>query len=231
MQPAYDSTAAPRCTSTVSRRHFLGGAVALAAAGLASPALTRLARAQVRFTGYPFTLGVASGCPQADSVVLWTRLAPEPLSGGGMEPGRVEVQWEVAHDEHFHTIVQKGSVWTAQELGHSVHVEVYGLEPARWYWYRFMVRDEISPVGRTRTAPALHASLDRFRLAVASCQHYEQGYFSAYRHMAAEDVDLVVFVGDYIYESSWGDQLGAPARRSRTLHTRGVPQPPRAISH
>jgi alkaline phosphatase D len=207
MQPLHVSTATPRRASTVSRRHFLRGAVALATASLMTPTLNRRARAQVRFTGYPFTLGVASGCPQPDSVVLWTRLAPEPLTGGGMEPRRVEVHWEIAHDEHFHAPVQKGSVWTAQELGHSVHVEVYGLDPARWYWYRFLVRDEVSPVGRTRTAPALHASLDRFRVAVASCQHYEQGYFSAYRHMAEDDVDLVVFVGDYIYESSWGDQL------------------------
>lgn len=207
MQPPHVSTAIPTRASTVSRRHFLRGAVALATASLMTPTLNRRARAQVRFTGYPFTLGVASGCPQPDSVVLWTRLAPEPFTGGGMEPGRVEVHWEIAHDEHFHATVQKGSVWTAQELGHSVHVEVYGLEPARWYWYRFLVRDEVSPVGRTRTAPALHASLNRFRLAVASCQHYEQGYFSAYRHMAEDDVDLVVFVGDYIYESSWGDQL------------------------
>jgi alkaline phosphatase D len=207
MQPLQVSTATPRRASTVSRRHFLRGAVALATASLMTPTLTRRARAQVRFSGYPFTLGVASGCPQPDSVVLWTRLAPEPLTGGGMEPGRVEVHWEIAHDEHFHATVQKGSAWTAQELGHSVHVEVYGLEPARWYWYRFLVRDEVSPVGRTRTAPALYASLNRFRFAVASCQHYEQGYFSAYRHMAEDDVDLVVFVGDYIYESSWGDQL------------------------
>ena len=207
MQPVYSSTAPPRRTSTLSRRGFLGGAVALATTGLLTPALNRRAWAQDRFTGYPFTLGIASGCPQPDSVVLWTRLAPAPLSGGGMEPERVEVQWEVAYDEHFHTIVQKGSVWTVQELGHSVHVEVYGLEPARWYWYRFLVRDEVSPVGRTRTAPAPHAALERLRLAVASCQHYEQGYFSAYRHMAEEDLDLVVFVGDYIYESSWGEQL------------------------
>ena len=163
MQPLHVSTATPTRASTVSRRHFLRGAVALATASLMTPTLSRRARAQVRFTGYPFTLGVASGCPQPDSVVLWTRLAPEPLTGGGMEPGRVEVHWEIAHDEHFHALVQKGSVWTAQELGHSVHVEVYGLEPARWYWYRFLVRDEVSPVGRTRTAPALHASLDRFR--------------------------------------------------------------------
>jgi alkaline phosphatase D len=201
------SAAAPTHASTLSRRHFLRGAVALATASLVTPTLRPLAHAQVRFTGYPFTLGVASGCPQPESVVLWTRLAPEPLNGGGMEPGRVEVHWEVAHDEHFHATVQQGSVWTASELGHSVHVDVHGLEPARWYWYRFMVRDEVSPVGRTRTAPALQAPLEGFRLAVASCQHYEQGYFSAYRHMAEDEVDLVVFVGDYIYESSWGDQL------------------------
>jgi alkaline phosphatase D len=207
MQAPQVSTAAPGHTPTGSRRHFLRGTVALAVASLVTPTLSRRVLAQVRLTGYPFTLGVASGCPQPDSVVLWTRLAPEPLAGGGMEPGRVEVHWEMAHDEHFQAIVQKGSVWTAQELGHSVHAEVYGLEPARWYWYRFFVGDEVSPVGRTRTAPALQAPLERLRLAVASCQQYEQGYFSAYRHMAEDDVDLVVFVGDYIYESSWGDHL------------------------
>jgi alkaline phosphatase D len=210
MPRPHGSTATPTHPPMMSRRHFLRSAVAVAATGLVTPTLNRQAPAQVRFTGYPFTLGVASGCPQPDRVVLWTRLAPEPLAGGGMEPGRVEVHWEIAHDEHFHALVQKGSVWTAQELGHSVHVEVHGLEPARWYWYRFLVRDEISPVGRTRTAPALDAAVERLRLAVASCQHYEQGYFSAYRHVAEEDVDLVVFVGDYIYESSWGDQ---PVRR------------------
>jgi alkaline phosphatase D len=210
MQPphvAQCSVALPSCALRLSRRHFLRGAVALATTSLVTPMLHSRASAQVRYTGYPFTLGVASGCPQPESVVLWTRLAPEPLNGGGMEPGRVEVQWELAHDEHFHATVQKGSAWTAAELGHSVHVEVHGLEPARWYWYRFRVRDEVSPVGRTRTAPAVNAPLHRFRLAVASCQHYEQGYFSAYRHIAEDDVDLVVFVGDYIYESSWGEQL------------------------
>jgi alkaline phosphatase D len=201
------SASLPNCPSKVSRRHFLQGAVALATTSIVTPALRTHARAQVRFTGYPFTLGVASGCPLPDSVVLWTRLAPEPLNGGGMEPGKVEVQWELARDEHFHDGIQQGSVWTAHELGHSVHAEVQGLEPGRWYWYRFRVHDEVSPVGRTRTAPGANASLDRFRLAVASCQHYEQGYFSAYRHMADDDVDLVVFVGDYIYESSWGENL------------------------
>jgi alkaline phosphatase D len=210
MQPIhapYHSAAGPRCFSPVSRRHFLRGAVAMATTSLVTPALRSRAGAQVRFTGYPFTLGVASGCPLPESVVLWTRLAPEPLTGGGMEPGRVEVHWEIASDEHFHTLVQQGSVWTAHEVGHSVHAEVHGLEPARWYWYRFWVGDDISPVGRTRTAPAPQAPLARFRCAVASCQHYEQGYFSAYRHMAEENLDLVIFVGDYIYESPGRDHL------------------------
>lgn len=188
-----------------ARRHLLRGAVALATASLVIPGLRRLARAQVRFTGYPFTLGVASGCPRPDSVVLWTRLAPEPFAGGGMTPVRVEVRWEVAADEQFTRPVQQGSVWTANEVGHSVHVDVQGLEPARWYWYRFLVGEEVSPVGRTRTAPAPQAVLERFRCAVASCQHYEQGYFSAYHHMAADDVELVIFVGDYIYESPGRD--------------------------
>jgi alkaline phosphatase D len=156
MQPPHGSTATPTRTSTVSRRHFLHGAVALATAGLVMPTLSQRARAQVRFTGYPFTLGVASGCPQPDSVVLWTRLAPEPLTGGGMEPRRVEVHWEIAHDEHFHTTVQKGSVWTAQELGHSVHAEVYGLDPARWYWYAFWyAMKSVRSVARGRRPPSM----------------------------------------------------------------------------
>lgn len=159
--PQYSRTLSTRL-SPVSRRHFLCGAVAVATASLVTSTLSRRAGAQVRFTGYPFTLGVASGCPLPESVVLWTRLAPEPLTGGGMEPGRVEVQWEIAPDEHFHTLVQKGSVWTAHEVGHSVHVEVHGLEPARWYWYRFMVGNDVSPVGRTRTAPAAQAPLASF---------------------------------------------------------------------
>ncbi|MBM3222254.1 MAG: alkaline phosphatase [Candidatus Tectomicrobia bacterium] len=192
----------------LTRRHLLRGAVALAAASLATPMRPRGVQAQARFTGYPFTLGVASGCPLPDSVVLWTRLAPEPLAGGGIEPGRaLEVRWEVAADEHFTTLVQQGKVWAAHELGHSVHVEVQGLEPARWYWYRFLVGEEVSPVGRTRTAPAVGTMPERLRWALASCQHYEQGYFSAYRHMAEDDIELVLFVGDYIYESAGREQL------------------------
>src|SRR5512132_2678452 len=99
MQRLQVATATPRCASTVSRRHFLRGAGALAPASLMTPTLNRRARAQVRFTGYPFTLGVASGCPQPDSVVLWTRLAPSPLDDdgqGGMGDADVDVEWQVS---------------------------------------------------------------------------------------------------------------------------------------
>ena len=121
-----------------------------------------------------------------------------------MSPDPVSVEWDVAHDERFERIVQSGRTQAEAAWAHSVHVEVRGLEPERWYWYRFRVRDAVSPSGRTRTAPAPGATPDRLRFAFASCQHWEQGYFTAYRHMVKEDPDLIVFLGDYIYESSWG---------------------------
>lgn len=184
-----------------SRRSFLQAAAGLAAAALA-PSVR--AQARPRFSRYPFTLGVASGYPGPDGVVLWTRLAPDPLAGGGMPAQPVEVAWEIADDESFRTIVRRGKSVAAPAFAHSVHIEVKGLEPARWYWYRFRAGAEVSPTGRTRTAPAVDAATERMRFAFASCQQYEQGYYAAYRHMAAEDLDLVIHLGDYIYESSWG---------------------------
>lgn len=182
-----------------SRRSFLRGA-----AGLAAAALLPAAHAQPRFGRYPFSLGVASGYPLPDGIVLWTRLAPDPLTGGGMAPRSVAVGWEVAADEAFRLVVRRGKAIAAPGFAHAVHVEVNGLEPARWYWYRFHAGAETSAVGRTRTAPAAGAAAERMRFAFASCQQYEQGHYAAYRHMAAEDLDLVVHLGDYIYESSWG---------------------------
>jgi alkaline phosphatase D len=152
------------------------------------------------FTGYPFTLGVASGEPVASGVVLWTRLAPEPLNGGGVGADPVVVGWEVADDERFGRVVQSGTVTARAAWAHSVHVEVSGLEPARWYFYRFTAGDEVSPVGRTRTAPAPAEVPPQLRLGLGSCQHFEQGYYAAHRHLQAEDLDVMVFVGDYIYE-------------------------------
>lgn len=184
-----------------SRRDFLASAAGFAAT-LAMPSARVLA--QPRFTHDPFTLGVASGYPRPDGVVLWTRLAPRPLTGGGMPQAAVEVGWEIAADESFRNIVRRGREITVPEFAHSVHAEIRGLEPARHYWYRFHAGGATSAAGRTRTAPAADASAGQLRLAFASCQQYEQGYYTAYRHMAAEDLDLVIHLGDYIYESSWG---------------------------
>lgn len=185
----------------LSRRAFIACAAGVAAASVLP---LRRVLAQHRFSADPFTLGVASGCPQPDAVVLWTRLALKPLIGGGMPPQPVAVAWEIAADEAFRNIVRHGTTAATPQFAHSVHVEVSGLEPGRWYWYRFHAGNAVSPAGRTRTAPATGAPVERMRFAFASCQHYEQGYFGAYRHMAAEDLDLVIHLGDYIYESSWG---------------------------
>ena len=188
-------------SNQLSRRRLLAGAGACAALAMTAPLGSRGVLANPVFSKYPFSLGVASGDPLPDGVVIWTRLAPEPLDGGGMPMQPVSVAWEVAADDKMKTVMQKGTTIARPELGHAVHVEVQGLEPGRWYWYRFSSGTESSPIGRTRTAPALNAPVDRLRFAFASCQHYESGYYTAHRHMAGEDLDLVVFLGDYIYES------------------------------
>ena len=148
----------------------------------------------------PFTLGVAAGDPTSTRAVIWTRLAPQPLDpDGGMGGQRTAVTWEVADDEGFTKIVRTGRYTAAPELGFSVHVDVDGLEPDRLYFYRFRLAAGSSPIGRLRTAPAADATAP-LRLAFASCQHYEDGYFTAYDHLAREDAALVAHLGDYIYE-------------------------------
>jgi alkaline phosphatase D len=154
----------------------------------------------------PFTLGVASGDPRHDRVSLWTRLAPAPFAGdGGMPPDDVPVRWEVAADESFDEIVADGTAVAPARLGHSVHVDADGLDAATNYWYRFAVGDHESPVGRTRTLPAPDDSPDSFSIGVANCQDFGSGYYAAHRHLAAEPVDLVFFLGDYIYERAGAD--------------------------
>lgn len=150
--------------------------------------------------GNPFTLGVASGDPDPHGFVIWTRLAPKPLEGGGMPADAVAVRWEVADDEGFQKVVSKGESIALPQLAHSVHVEVDGLEPERWYWYRFHVGEDTSPVGHARTSPTIAAVPEKLRFAFASCQHFEAGLYTAYEHMAKEDLDLVIHLGDYIYE-------------------------------
>ena len=181
----------------MTRRQLLHAIAALPALAL-SPG--RAVSQTPKFSSYPFTLGVASGEPDPHGVVLWTRLAPKPLEGGGMPNRDVAVGWQVASDEKMSQVVAKGEVAAKPELGHSVHVEVEGLEPDRFYYYQFKSGSEVTPVARTRTAPAAGVTLDRLRFAFASCQHYETGYYTAYEHMAKEDLDLIVHLGDYIYE-------------------------------
>ncbi|MES2958976.1 MAG: alkaline phosphatase D family protein [Pseudomonadota bacterium] len=177
----------------------------LAAAAAGTLWLPRSAWSQTRLSANPFTLGVASGSPLHDSVVLWTRLASAGLFGTSNLPeAPITVRWELAHDEAFARIAQKGQTQALPELGHSVHVEVGGLEGGSNYFYRFMLggeaHDWVSAIGRTRTLPAPDAKPATLRLAYASCQRWEHGYFSAWRHLAAERPDAVVFLGDYIYE-------------------------------
>ncbi len=195
--------------TTVGRRAFLGAAAGLGALAITPRALRApllVPRAGPQFASTPFTLGVASGDPLPGGVVLWTRLASEPSApGGGMAGDAVPVRWEVARDESFSAIVRRGTATARPDAAHSVHVDVRGLEPGHDYWYRFLAGGQDSPVGRTRTAPAATASNRSLRFAFASCQHYEQGYFTAHRHLADEDLDLVLFLGDYIYEGGASD--------------------------
>ena len=172
------------------------------------------------FEGAPFTLGVASGDPDATSVILWTRLAPDPLGGGGMPDEPAPVRWEVASDEAFGEIVASGVAVADPAWAHSVHVTAGDLEPATWYWYRFTVGDHTSPVGRTRTTPDAEAEVERLRFGFASCQHWESGFYNAHRDIAAtEDLDLMLFLGDYIYEGG-----ARPATPGETVRSHNSPE-------
>lgn len=190
---------------SISRRSFLRAAgTASALAGLGWLPGPRAFAA----TGSLFSLGVASGDPGPRSVVLWTRLAPDPLAeNGGMTASRVDVRWEVALDETFARVVRKGKAVASADSGYAVHAIPDGLRPDSWYYYRFIAEGETSRIGRTRTMPARNADPGALRFALVSCQDYQNGYFSVYRDIADQDLDLVVHVGDYIYE--YGAREGA----------------------
>ncbi len=198
-----------------TRRAVLRHAGTLAAATLLPARLVR-ANDMPRFKADPFSLGVASGYPSPASVVLWTRLAPEPLhpTGGLATNEALAVTCEIASDAQMRKIVRRERLYTSAQHAHSIHYEPDGLAPGREYWYRFSCGRFRSAIGRTRTAPAPNASQTQLKLAVASCQQFEHGYFHAYRHMVADDLDAIIHVGDYIYESSWGEEKvrahGAP---------------------
>lgn len=190
--------------NTFDRRRFIQGAGKIAGLSLGLAIAQSMGAMEVnaapRFSEYPFTLGVASGDPLSDSVVLWTRLAPDPLNGGGMPNEAVSVKWELAEDERFRRVVKRGTEKATPHLAHSVHAEVSGLKPNHVYYYRFKCGNQLSPVGKTKTLPAPGADVAKFTFAFASCQQYEHGYYTAYQHMAKEKLDLVFHLGDYIYE-------------------------------
>jgi alkaline phosphatase D len=170
-----------------TRRQILSGA-AVAAGVAALPGAASAAAPDL------FPLGVASGDPLPDGVILWTRLVRPGLSR------RVEVEWQVARDERFRRPVRSGRGWARPELAHSVHVDARGLDPGREYFYRFRALGAISPAGRTRTAPGRRDDCSRLRFGIVNCQDFQNGYWPAYAGLAAEDLDVVLHLGDYIYE-------------------------------
>lgn len=205
---------------TISRRHLLRRASLLGVAAFSRPLLaaTPWITGSAKFIDYPFKLGVASGDPIPTGFVIWTRLAPSPLDSAATGPEPIPVGYEIALDEHFKQPVQTGSVVAYPANAHAVHVDVEGLAPGRPYFYRFKAGSEISPIGRAITTPLPGAALDQFKFAFASCQNYEAGYFKAYRDMVEQDPDLIVHLGDYIYEKSYGDGFRrSPVADARSL--------------
>ncbi|PBC71957.1 alkaline phosphatase D [Streptomyces sp. TLI_235] len=200
---ASPAVARPRRRRVLKAAALTAGAAVLPIAAGTAPATAA--------TAPQFLHGVASGDPLPDGVVLWTRVTPTPDAVPGSNAGpATEVAWQVATDKSFTSVRAGGTVTTSAGTDHTVKVDVRGLTPDTVYWYRFTAGGVTSPVGRTRTAPTADTALDRLRLGVASCANWEAGYFSAYRHLAARgDLDVFLFLGDYIYEYKTGEFCAA----------------------
>lgn len=186
-----------------SRRTLLAGGAGLAAGATLPRAGRRPTSATTQVHADPFTLGVASGDPWPDGFVLWTRLAPDPLAEdglGGLDGRPAHVLWQVSEDRFFSRVVARGSAEVSPSTAYAAHVEVRGLRPGREYWYRFRTGRWFSRVGRTLTSPAPSTLEPRLTMVVASCSQLEHGFFTAYRRMAEEQPDLVLHLGDYVYE-------------------------------
>jgi alkaline phosphatase D len=199
-----------------NRRQALAGAalVAGAAALVSTPA--------VADTSDPFLLGVASGDPTPFSVVLWTRLLRDRFDAASMPDRPIEVSWQVASDERFRHVVRHGTVFAKPGLAHSVHVDAVGLLPGHGYFYRFRAFGKLSPVGRTKTAPPPGSDARSLRFAIANCQDYQNGFWPAYWALAAEDLDVVLHLGDYIYEYDPSSRF--PQRRHVAPQSPGLDQ-------
>ena len=212
-------------TTLLSRRMFLASAAAVVVAACSdnssggeatdapttsapSTSTTSTTLAPIDLPADPFTLGVASGDPDAQSVVLWTRLAPLPLEGGGMPADDVPVVWEASATVDFGTIAASGQEIATADSGHSVHA-IATLAPGSWF-YRFRAGQYISPTGVTRPAPS--GQVAELSFAAGSCQHYETGFYAAHRDIAERAPDFMVWLGDYIYEGA-GTDGADPAER------------------
>ncbi|HEY9336325.1 MAG TPA: alkaline phosphatase D family protein [Kribbella sp.] len=203
--------------SPISRRTLVFGGLAAAGAGALPAAAQSSVITATAAVPYPFQLGIASGEPDSTSVVLWTRLAPSPLNAdgqGGMANADVAVDWQVSTTDTFSTLVASGTVTAHYASAHSVHVIAGGLSPDADYYYRFRAQGHLSPVGRTRTAPAVGTNGRDLVMAFTSCAHYEEGYYTVYRRMAEENPGLILFLGDYIYE--YGATTGRPRLHAGT---------------
>ncbi|WP_328998092.1 alkaline phosphatase D family protein [Kribbella sp. NBC_00709] len=197
--------------SPISRRTLVLGGLAAAGVGALPAAAQSSVITATAAVPYPFQLGIASGEPDANSVVLWTRLAPAPTNAdgqGGMANADVAVDWQVSTSDTFSTLVASGTVTAKYAAAHSVHAIAGGLNPDSDYFYRFRAQGHVSPVGRTRTTPAIGAAGRNLVMAFTSCSHYEEGYFTVYRRMAEENPGVVLHLGDYIYE--YGPTTGRP---------------------
>lgn len=214
-------------TPAVPRRHVLIGAAGVAAATVAAgivtaPAASAAPTSRPRATGRaksdPFTLGVASGDPRSRSVILWTRLAPSPLDpDGGMARRPVEVDWEIASDERFRSVVQRGTAKARPGFGHSVHVDVQDLEPDSVYYYRFRQGSNLSETGRTRTTPARGSMGGGLVFGQTSCANWQSGGYQLYADLADAEVDYWLSLGDYIYEYGNGGYVRADRDPVRTI--------------
>lgn len=191
--------------NNVSRRQILRSAgVAVAAGALAANAPSLAFSAPGSGV---FNHGVASGDPMPGSILLWTRVTPGPEAVPGSGLGAdVAVTWEISSDAGFKKIAAKGRTATGAARDHTVKVIADRLAPATSYWYRFTLGTAVSPIGKTRTAPAAGAPVDRLKFGVVSCANLQAGYFSSYRHLAARgDLDAVLHLGDYLYEYAPGE--------------------------
>jgi len=197
----------------LGRRTFLLGSAAVVAG--ASVALDWRPASAARVDDYPFQLGVASGDARPGAVVLWTRLVNDLFDAASMGAVPIRVKWVVANDPAFAQVVRRGTATARPELAHSVHVDVRGLDPDRVYYYRFKTGEHVSDTGSTRTAPEVGAALSGIKVGVVNCQDWQNGYWPAYENLADEDLDLVLHLGDYIYEydpdSAYPDRLHNPS--------------------